>query len=200
VEAGLESAITQVEAAEIGAIKGVLGDFRVRARVEGRWRTWKADVVCLTDENLISLSLYAGRTGLKKFYRYDFSFFNTPHPGVYRIMPVTLQRVDPWQAGAALAGEVATTAAKAYLLDHQLSPVVDPDRCRGCGRCVEICPFEAVAPKENPDGSYTSQVFRHNCVGCGGCVGRCPVSALDVPYFSNQLLDQMVAGTMQSEA
>jgi NADPH-dependent glutamate synthase beta subunit-like oxidoreductase/Pyruvate/2-oxoacid:ferredoxin oxidoreductase delta subunit len=199
VEAGLESAITQVEAAEIGAIKGVLGDFRVRARVEGRWRTWKADVVCLTDENLISLSLYAGRTGLKKFYRYDFSFFNTPHPGVYRIMPVTLQRVDPWQAGAALAGEVATTAAKAYLLDHQLSPVVDPDRCRGCGRCVEICPFEAVALKENPDGSYTSQVFRHNCVGCGGCVGRCPVSALDVPYFSNQLLDQMVAGTMQSE-
>ncbi len=199
LEQNLEPNITQVEAAEIEAIRGVLGDFEVRAKVDGRWRTWKTDVVCLTDENLIGLSLYAGETGLKKFYRYDFSFFNTPHIGVYRIMPVTLERVDPWQAGAALAGEVATTAAKAYLLDHQLSPVVDPDRCRGCGRCVEICPFEAVALNENPDGSFTSQVFRHNCVGCGGCVGRCPVSALDIPYFSNQLLDQIVAAGLGSE-
>ncbi|MCF8032985.1 MAG: FAD-dependent oxidoreductase [Desulfarculaceae bacterium] len=195
----LEDNITAVEAAEIEAIRGVLGDFKVKAKLDGRWRTWSADVVCLTDENLIGLSLYAGQTGLKKFYRYDFSFFNTPHSGVYRIMPVTLERVDPWQAGAALAGEVATTAAKAYLLDHQLSPVVDPARCRGCGRCAEICPFEAITLKQNPDGSFTSQVFRHNCVGCGGCVGRCPVSALDIPYFSNQLLEQMVAGVMGSE-
>jgi NADPH-dependent glutamate synthase beta subunit-like oxidoreductase/NAD-dependent dihydropyrimidine dehydrogenase PreA subunit len=200
LEPELEGAITQVEAAEIEGIRGTLGDFRVRAKTDGRWRTWKADVVCLTDENLISLSLYAGRAGLKKFYRYDFAFFNTPHIGVYRVMPVTLGRVDPWQAGAALAGEVATTAAKAHLLDHQLSPVVDPDRCRGCGRCVEICPFEAVGLKENPDGSYTSEVYRHNCVGCGGCVGRCPVSAMDVPYFSNQLLEEMVENRIGSEA
>ncbi|MCB2227567.1 MAG: FAD-dependent oxidoreductase [Desulfarculaceae bacterium] len=200
LDESLEPGITAVEAAEIEGIHGVLGDFSVKAKVDGRWRTWSADVVCLTDENLIGLSLYAGQTGLKKFYRYDFSFFNTPHTGVYRMMPVTLERVDPWQAGAALAGEVATTAAKAYLLDHQLSPVVDPTRCRGCGRCAEICPFEAMALKENPDGSFTSQVFRHNCVGCGGCVGRCPVSALDIPYFSNQLLEQMVAGTMGREA
>lgn len=196
----LEPGITQVEAAEIGGIEGHLGDFSVKAKIDGRWRTWKADVVCLTDENLISLSMYAGRTGLKKFYRYDFAFFHTPQMGIYRVMPVTLKRVDAFQAGAALAGEVATAAAKAYMQDHQLSPEVDPARCRGCGRCVEICPFEAVGLKENPDGTYTSVVYRHNCVGCGGCVGRCPVTAMDVPYFSNRLLEEMVAGRMQSEA
>ncbi|MFH2126149.1 MAG: 4Fe-4S dicluster domain-containing protein, partial [Pseudomonadota bacterium] len=196
----LDAGITQAEAAEIGGIEGYLGDFNVKAKVDGRWRTWKADVVCLTDENLISLSMYAGRTGLKKFYRYDFAFFHTPQMGIYRVMPVTLKRVDAFQAGAALAGEVATAAAKAYMQDHQLSPEVDPARCRGCGRCVEICPFEAVGLKENPDGTYTSVVYRHNCVGCGGCVGRCPVTAMDVPYFSNRLLIEMVAGRMQSEA
>ncbi len=196
----LDAEITQVEEAEIGRIEGYLGDFKVKAKVDGRWRTWKADVVCLTDENLISLSMYAGRTGLKKFYRYDFAFFHTPQMGIYRVMPVTLKRVDAFQAGAALAGEVATAAAKAYMQDHQLSPEVDPARCRGCGRCVEICPFEAVGLKENPDGTYTSVVYRHNCVGCGGCVGRCPVTAMDVPYFSNRLLIEMVAGRMQSEA
>lgn len=196
----MEPGITQVEAAEIGGFEGHLGDFRVKAKVDGRWRTWKADVVCLTDENLISMSMYAGRTGLKKFYRYDFAFFHTPQMGIYRVMPVTLKRVDAFKAGAALAGEVATTAAKAYLQDHQLSPEVDESRCRGCGRCVEICPFEAVGLKENSDGTYTSVVYRHNCVGCGGCVGRCPVTAMDVPYFSNRLLEEMVAGRMQSEA
>lgn len=196
---GLEPAITQVAQAEIGGIEGHLGDFDIRARVDDRWRHWKSDVVCLTDENLLDLSMYAGRAGLKKFYRYDFAFFNTPQIGIYRVMPRTLRRVDAFQAGAALAGEVTTTAAKAYLLDHQLSPVVDPLRCRGCGRCVEICPFEAVGLKQNPDGSFTSEVYRHNCVGCGGCVGRCPVTAMDMPYFSNRLLVEMVADRMRRD-
>ena len=28
-----------------------MGDFSIKAKVEGKARTWKADVVCLTDEN-----------------------------------------------------------------------------------------------------------------------------------------------------
>ncbi|MFZ5587381.1 MAG: FAD-dependent oxidoreductase [Thermodesulfobacteriota bacterium] len=198
-EDGLPGSIAQVEAAEIGGLSGHLGDFSLRARVDGRWRTWKTDVVCLTDDNLIVLAMYAGPPGLKKFYRYDFAFFNTPQIGVYRVMPVTLRRVDPHQAGAALAVEVATTAAKAYLQDHQLSPRVDPDLCRGCGRCVQICPLDAVRLAENPDGGFTAVVQRHNCVGCGGCVGRCPVTALDMPYFSNRLLAELAAARLSGE-
>jgi heterodisulfide reductase subunit A-like polyferredoxin len=115
-------------------------------------------------------------------------------------MPRTLKRVSPGEAGAALAAEVATSAAKAFLNDHQLSPQVDPERCRGCGRCAEICPFDAVTLHPNPCGSFTAEVLRYNCVGCGGCVGRCPVTALDSPYFSNRLLDEMVAGILAREA
>ena len=61
-------------------------------------------------------------------------------------MPRTLNRVTGFQAGAALAAHVATAAAEAFLKDHELSPRVDPERCRGCGRCVDICPFDAVQP------------------------------------------------------
>ena len=112
-------------------------------------------------------------------------------------MPRTLERVSGFEAGQALAAEVATAAVEAFLNDHQLSPTVDPELCRGCGRCEEICPFNAVTLDENPDGSYTARVVRHNCVGCGGCVGRCPVTALDMPYFSNQTLKEVLAGSLE---
>jgi ferredoxin len=51
----------------------------------------------------------------------------------------------------------------------------------------------------NERGFYTAQVLRYNCVGCGGCVGRCPVTAMDMPYFTNCLLEEIVAGTLAGE-
>jgi len=54
--------------------------------------------------------------------------------------------------------------------------VIDPDRCTGCGRCEELCRFEAV----RPDGD----VFRIDplhCEGCKVCVTLCPAQAIDFP-------------------
>jgi heterodisulfide reductase subunit A-like polyferredoxin len=188
--------IVHVPEAVVKGIDGHLGDFRITLDDQGKTRRWRADMVCLTDENVLPLAIPAGMFGLKKFYRYDFAFFNTPQIGVYRVMPRTLTRMTAFQAGAALAAHVATTAAEAFLKDHALSPRVDAERCRGCGRCVEICPFDAVRLVANDRGFYTAEVLRHNCVGCGGCVGRCPVTAMDMPYFSNRLLEEIVAFTL----
>ena len=188
--------ITHVPEAVIEGIKGHLGDFQVTVAENGQRRQWKADIVCLTDLNLLPLAIPVEMFGLKKFYRYNFAFFHTPQIGLYRVMPRTLERVTPFQAGAALAAHVATAAAEAFLKDHELSPRVDPERCRGCGRCVEICPFDAVRLVPNDTGFFTAEVLRHNCVGCGGCVGRCPVTAMDMPYFSNRLLEEIVACTL----
>jgi heterodisulfide reductase subunit A-like polyferredoxin len=162
----------------------------------GHKRLWRADIVCLTDMNMLTLAIPEDMFGLKKFYRYDFAFFHTPQIGIYRVMPRTLARVTPFQAGSALAAQVATAAAEAFLKDHELSPRVDPRRCRGCGRCADICPFDAVRMVANDRGFYTAEILRHNCVGCGGCVGRCPVTAMDMPYFSNRLLEEIVACTL----
>ena len=182
--------------AVIEGIRGHLGNFEVTVREEGFRRTWKADIVCLADMNVLPLAIMEEMFGLKKFYRYNFAFFHTPQIGLYRVMPRTLKRVNAFQAGAALAAHVATTAAEAFLKDHELSPRIDPDRCRGCGRCVDICPFDAVRLRPNKRGFYTAEILRHNCVGCGGCVGRCPVTAMDMPYFSNRLLEEITASTL----
>ncbi len=188
--------IAQINEALVEGIKGHLGDFTVTVRDEDVRRQLQADIVCLADLNVLSLAIPVGMFGLKKFYRYNFKFFHSPQIGVYRVMPRTLKRVTAFQAGAALAAHVATTAAEAFLKDHELSPRVDRERCRGCGRCVEICPFDAVTLVPNERGLYTAKVLRHNCVGCGGCVGRCPVTAMDMPYFTNRLLEEIVAGAL----
>ena len=188
--------IKYVQEVTVDSIRGHLGDFQLAVEENGQKRLWRADIVCLTDLNMLALAIPEDMFGLKKFYRYDFAFFHTPQIGIYRVMPRTLSRVTPFQAGNALAAQVATAAAEAFLKDHELSPRVDPRRCRGCGRCADICPFDAVRMIANDRGFYTAEILRHNCVGCGGCVGRCPVTAMDMPYFSNRLLEEIVACTL----
>jgi heterodisulfide reductase subunit A-like polyferredoxin len=191
--------ILHVKEAEIEEISGHLGDFRVSLKTGGERHTWRASVICLTDENVLPLAIQENMMGLKKLYRYNFAFFHTPQLGLYRVLPRTLKRVNAFEAGAALAAEVATVTAEAFLKDHELSPRVNPELCRGCGRCAEICPFNAIKMTLGQHGVYTAEVIRHNCVGCGGCVGRCPVTAMDIPYFSNQLLEEIVTKTFSGE-
>jgi NADPH-dependent glutamate synthase beta subunit-like oxidoreductase/NAD-dependent dihydropyrimidine dehydrogenase PreA subunit len=193
----LGQGILHVEQATIEEISGHIGDFTVKAQVDGKRVRWQTDIICLTDENVLSLSIPEDLAGLKRFYKYNFAFFHTPQPGLYRVLPRTLNRVNAFEAGAALAAQVAKGSAEAFLKDHELSPRVDPERCRGCGRCKEICPFDAIHLRSNKQGTYTAEVLRYNCVGCGGCVGRCPVTALDMPYFSNRLLEEIVSGVLE---
>ena len=189
--------VIHVKHATVEKISGHIGDFKIKVQVGGKKMVWRADIICLVDEKIHPLSIPEDLVGLKKFYRYNFAFFHTPQPGLYRVLPRTLSCVNGFEAGVALAAQVATASAEAFLKDHELSPRVDPERCRGCGRCVDICPFDAIHLRPSSQWTYTAEVLRYNCVGCGGCVGRCPVTALDMPYFSNRLLDEIVSGVLE---
>ncbi|MGD2083317.1 MAG: cytochrome b N-terminal domain-containing protein [Chromatiales bacterium] len=57
--------------------------------------------------------------------------------------------------------------------------VVSLDNCNGCGRCVEDCPFNAVALEPRTDAtqfSHEAVVSPDLCTSCGICVGACPTS------------------------
>jgi MinD superfamily P-loop ATPase len=52
-------------------------------------------------------------------------------------------------------------------------PEVDDEKCTYCGRCKEVCAFNAIAViKENV------LVFSELCHGCGGCAYFCPEGAI----------------------
>ncbi len=51
--------------------------------------------------------------------------------------------------------------------------IIDPDRCALCGRCYEVCRFDAVIPG---DDSY--RVNPLACEGCASCLYQCPEGAI----------------------
>ncbi|MGD2039368.1 MAG: ATP-binding protein, partial [Anaerolineae bacterium] len=51
--------------------------------------------------------------------------------------------------------------------------IIDPERCTLCGRCYEVCRFDAVIP-----GDDTYRVDPLACEGCASCVYQCPDSAI----------------------
>ncbi|MGE4564920.1 MAG: 4Fe-4S binding protein [Victivallaceae bacterium] len=59
-----------------------------------------------------------------------------------------------------------------------LKPQVVDNRCTGCGRCRQICRFNALAVL-----GKQALVFAELCHGCGGCAAVCPAGALiDRPH------------------
>jgi len=51
--------------------------------------------------------------------------------------------------------------------------VIDPDKCELCGRCYDVCRFEAIIPGED-----TYRVDPLACEGCALCIYQCPEGAI----------------------
>jgi adenylylsulfate reductase subunit B len=57
-----------------------------------------------------------------------------------------------------------------------MPPIIDKDKCNGCGRCVEICPtdvFFGSEKKKIPVVTYPDQCWHENA-----CVRECPKEAI----------------------
>lgn len=55
------------------------------------------------------------------------------------------------------------------------NPVIDLDKCTGCGTCVEICPMSVFALEKGK-----SKVVNGDCIGCKACEVQCPANAIVV--------------------
>lgn len=72
--------------------------------------------------------------------------------------------------------------------------VVDKDRCKACGKCMEVCPKhlislipysakQVVACSSTDKGPVTTKACQVGCVGCGICVKNCSNDAVKVEDF-----------------
>ncbi len=53
-----------------------------------------------------------------------------------------------------------------------MAPVVDREKCKGCGTCRKICPEQSIMMRD--DKAYITI----DCVQCGQCVTECPEQAI----------------------
>lgn len=69
-------------------------------------------------------------------------------------------------------------SARAHRLEEIMAynPVVDFDKCVGCGECVDVCPVEVY---ELQDGK-SNPVNAEECLGCESCVEVCEHSAIEI--------------------
>ncbi|MBC8442142.1 MAG: 4Fe-4S binding protein [Deltaproteobacteria bacterium] len=57
----------------------------------------------------------------------------------------------------------------------------DPDRCAGCGECIDICPVDAITLEDG-----MARVDENWCIGCGVCAAKCEFDALSIVYRGDQ--------------
>ena len=73
---------------------------------------------------------------------------------------------------------------------------VDFEVCAWCGKCAEVCEYDAIQPIEISVKSVAS-VNEATCKGCGMCAPVCPVDAIDIAQYSNSEIEGMINGFIE---
>src|SRR5574344_252320 len=75
---------------------------------------------------------------------------------------------------------------------------IDPSKCKNCGMCVQVCPYQAITkiivPCENAcpvgaiekDDTGFAKIDFDKCISCGQCVNACPFGAV---HEKSQIID-----------
>ena len=54
-------------------------------------------------------------------------------------------------------------------------PVVDEQKCIGCGACAKVCPTNAISGKIKEP----FEIDQDKCIKCGACMARCKFNAIE---------------------
>ena len=74
------------------------------------------------------------------------------------------------------------------LIKNAVKAVYDAEKCVGCGKCVFICPYDAI--EWNHLG--TPEINSDACVGCGACALVCPHQAIELRGYQYEPVSQLI--------
>ena len=165
----------------------------------------EADLVVLA----VGAECAHGARGLAEKLRisYDaYGFYMESHP---KLKPVETNTAGIYLAGAcqgakdipASVGQGSAAAAKVLALFSRDQLESDPqvaevsvNRCVGCGKCIQTCPFGAIQEVQDRAGNSKAEVIETICQGCGLCSVTCPQKAIQLQHFTdNQILAEVNA-------
>ncbi len=99
--------------------------------------------------------------------------------------------------GAAAAVLAAAVMPRGPRLSKGYTVAVDKNKCRGCGRCIQVCPYFAITLQTDSNQGWFAVVDDAFCKGCGNCISVCPSNAADSPYRSQVHLERILEEILQ---
>jgi heterodisulfide reductase subunit A len=129
-------------------------------------------------------------------------FFLEAHP---KLLPVDAATRGIFYAGCAegpkdikeSVTQASASAARAIRLMHKGEILTEPitsevitEHCTACGRCAEVCPYNAIAV--DPKKKLPAVVNTAACAGCGTCAAECPFGAITMNHFSDVQISEQI--------
>jgi coenzyme F420-reducing hydrogenase delta subunit/heterodisulfide reductase subunit C len=79
---------------------------------------------------------------------------------------------------------------------NSLKAVYDTEKCVGCGKCVFICPYDAIVWKD----MSTPEIKTEDCMGCGACALVCPHQAIELKGYEFEPVSEIMKNCSQKAA
>jgi NADPH-dependent glutamate synthase beta subunit-like oxidoreductase/Pyruvate/2-oxoacid:ferredoxin oxidoreductase delta subunit len=197
------------EDSEVKGLSGTLGKFQVFVESKGITQVLQVGAVIL-GENHRRMIPYFPQEGLpakliaSAMQKRDLPGVPFLYPGGTSIAGLFLANpkgihVSERRKGAAAAVLAMAAMPRGPRQSKGYTVVVDHERCRACGRCHEVCFYQAVSFRRNSAGGWHAVVDEALCKGCGICISVCPSNAADSPYRDQAYLEQIVEEVLAYE-
>jgi coenzyme F420-reducing hydrogenase delta subunit len=79
---------------------------------------------------------------------------------------------------------------------NSLKAVYDTEKCVGCGKCVFICPYDAIVWKD----ISTPEIKTEDCMGCGACALVCPHQAIELRGYEFEPVSEIIKNCSRKTA
>lgn len=99
--------------------------------------------------------------------------------------------------GSAAAARVARLLHRGEMLSEPITAEVDPEQCKICGKCAEVCPYGAITVDSKR--KIPASVNPAACAGCGTCAAECAFDSIVMNHFTDeQILGQVDSALSES--
>ncbi len=104
---------------------------------------------------------------------------------------------DSVTQASATAARAGILMAKGKVTVEAITPIVFPDKCKACGLCTKVCPYNAITLDED---LKRITVIEAACAGCGTCSAECPFDALTQNHFTDEQIVAQIDAVTEHDA
>jgi heterodisulfide reductase subunit A len=100
------------------------------------------------------------------------------------------------QASAA-AARAGILMAKGKVTVEAITPVAFAEKCKACGLCVKVCPYNAITLNKD---LKRVEIVEAACGGCGTCAAECNFGALTQKHFTDEQITAQIDAVTEYDA